>query len=71
MGLTVGLWEDRRLTYIVWILPVLVAIAAITSGRLGVLTASASGLPSALVVALAAPHSFQLADAAASLARCV
>ena len=58
------------MTYFVWILPALLVIAAIASGRLGVLAASAIGLASALVVALAAaPHSFQLSDAAVSLAR--
>jgi lactate permease len=58
------------LTYFVWTLPALLVIAAIASGRLGVLAASVIGLASALVVAFAAaPHTFQLADAVVSLAR--
>lgn len=58
------------MTYVVWVLPALLVIAAIASGRLGVLAASALGLASALVVALAAaPHGFRLQDAAVSLAR--
>ncbi|MBL6459111.1 L-lactate permease [Belnapia sp. T6] len=56
--------------YFVWTLPALLVIAAIASGQIGVLAASAIGLASALVVAFAAaPHSFQLAEAAVSLAR--
>lgn len=56
--------------YLVWTLPALVVIGAIASGRLGALAASIIGLAVALVVALASsPNSFQVADAALSLAR--
>ncbi len=69
-GATGKRWEGELLAYFVWTLPALLVIAAIASGRLGVLAASTIGLVSALVVALlAAPQSFQLMDAAVSLAR--
>jgi lactate permease len=58
------------LTYLVWTLPPLVVIAAIASGRVGILAASMIGLLSTLAVALTtAPHGFQIPDAIVSLAR--
>lgn len=56
--------------HLVWALPALAVIGAIASGRAGTLAASLIGLLVALTVALtAAPHAFQVSDAAIALAR--
>lgn len=56
--------------HLVWALLALAVIGAIASGRAGTLAASLIGLLVALTVALtAAPHAFQVSDAAIALAR--
>ncbi|MGX7705565.1 L-lactate permease [Methylobacterium sp. Gmos1] len=58
------------MTYVLWASPALAVIAAIVSGKTGTVGAALIGLALALIVALfAAPHAFQVGDAAVFLAR--